>query len=1043
MCATASPFASPIHPRSATDMTAITRFFVDRWQFTLVVFVLLAALGAAAIVAIPKSEDPITRFPFVGVVVVLPGADAEQMERLVAIPLETALNGLEDVVAIDSTSRAGVVSMGVEFIYGVDPERKYDEVVRELNVVRPTLPDGVTVARADRRNPAQANVVQMALVSDTASYRQMEAYARGLRDAIERAPGVQQAEIWGAPASEVRISADLDRLAAYRLPLAALAAALEREGADTPIGAVEAGGRRFNVEATGGFDSLEEIRAVVLRSEGGSIVTVGDVAEVAWANDEQVHIARYNGRRAVFVTARAKLGETVFDVVNGIRAQVDAFAERLPPEITLERGFNQAETVSHRLTSLGRDFLIAIALVLLTLLPLGFRAALVVMVSIPLSLAIGVVAIHQFGYSLNQLSIAGFVLALGLLVDDSIVVTENIARHLRQGLTPRQAAIAGVKEINVAVVGCTATLLLAFVPLMSLPESAGDFIRSLPVAVVCTIAASLVVSLTIIPFLASRLLPASAAGHSNPILDVTMGAIHRIYRPALHVALERPLVTVIAGIALALLSLGLVPRLGFSLFPENDSPYFMVEIELPEGAAVSATDQAVLHADRVLASHDEVVWRFANTGRGNPQIYYNIIPAERQSNVGAIYARFDHWEPKEGLELVERIRAELATFPGARFNVRRFENGPPIEAPIAVRISGADINALVNLAADVEGILRETPGTRDIANPLAARLVDLDMNIDVAAASLRGVEPGAVDQALRIAVGGAQVASYRDPIGDAYPIVLRAPRDNTMPAQDLARLYVWNASGAATPISEIAAPRLQSGPASIDRYQRERTVTVSAFTAPGYLTSRVTADVAERLDEIDLPPGYALSFGGQAEAQSRSFGGLGPAILVAMFGIMAVLLLEFRSFAASAVVAFVIPFGIMGGLVALWLAGQSLSFVAMIGFVALIGIEIKNSILLVEFANQQREQGTPLKEAIERAGEVRFLPVLLTSLTAIGGLTPLVLENSPLYSPLAIVLIGGLISSTLLARIVTPAMYLLLAPKDRPADSATPAPAVA
>lgn len=1017
-------------------MQAFTRFFVDRWQFTLIFLGLLIALGAGAILAIPKSEDPIARFPAVTTVIVLPGADAEQMERLVAIPIETALNGIEDVREIRSNSRAGVSVVSVEFIYGVDPEKKYDEVVRELNVVRPRLPDGVTEVRARRANPAQTNVVQMALVSEDASFRQMEAYAKGLRDALERAPGVQEAEIWGAPPSEVRVSADLDRLAAYQLPLTAVADALTREGVDAPIGAVEADGRRFNVEATGAFDSLEEIRNVTLRASGDSVVTVGDVADVSWTNDQRLHITRYNGQRAIFVTARAKLGETIFTVIDGIEAQTDAYAPQLPENIRLERGFSQAETVSHRLGNLGRDFAIAIALVLLTLLPLGFRASIVVMVSIPLSLAIGVAAINALGYSLNQLSIAGFVLALGLLVDDSIVVTENIARHLRNGLTPRDAAIAGVREINVAVLGCTATLLLAFLPLLNLPEGAGDFIRSLPMAVICTIAASLFVSLSIIPFLASRMLPRSAAGHSNAFLDATMGAIHRIYRPALHIALGRPRFTVIASLLLFVLSLGIVPRLGFSLFPENDSPYFLVDVELPQGTAVSETDRAVMFADNVLASHEEITWRFANSGRGNPQIYYNVFPEEQQSNVGSIYARVDHWEAREGKALLEEIRRELDAYPGARILIRRFENGPPIEAPIAVRVRGADIQALTDIAGQVEQTLSATPGVRDISNPLAARLVDLDMNVDTNAAALRGVPAGAIDQTLRIAIGGAQVASYRDPIGDAYPIMLRAPRADAMLAADLERLYIWTGAGGAAPLSEFAHPRFSSSPARIDRLQRERTVSVRAYTAPGFLTSRVTEDVEARLAQLNLPPGYTLAFGGQAEAQSRSFGGLLPAILVALFGILAVLILEFRTFSVSAVVAFVIPFGIMGGLIGLAVTGGSLSFTAVIGFVALVGIEIKNSILLVEFANQLRAQGVDLREAVERAGEIRFLPVLLTSMTAIGGLLPLALENSPLYSPLAIVLIGGLISSTLIARIVTPAMYLLLAPKDEEAAAA-------
>lgn len=1014
------------------DLRGFTKFFIDSWQFTLVLFALMIMLGVSAIQSIPKAEDPIARFPGVSVSVVLPGADAAEMEKLVAIPLERAVNSLENVREITSFSTDGLTTVAVEFIWGEDPDGKYDEVVREVNVVRPTLPAGVVEVNLRKFNPAEAAVAQMALMTDTASPRKMESLAKDLRDALERAPGVQAADIWGAPITEVRVGVDVAKLAEYSIPIGAVAEALRREGADTPIGAVESGGRRFNVNATGAFESLDEIRATVLRAADGRTVRVGDIADVNWGASQQRHITRYNGKPALFVSVKGKLGEDVFSLRGQLDKQVAAFRKQLPADVTLIDGFDQSKTVSDRLGKLGRDFLIAIFLVLVTLMPLGFRASIIVMMSIPLSLAIGVIAVNALGYSMNQLSIAGFVLALGLLVDDSIVVTENIARRLREGLSPREAAIEGVREIDVAVIGCTAALLFAFLPLLNLPEGAGEFTRSLPVAVTVTIAASLIVALTIIPFLASRLLSSKDSGHSNPVLDATMGAIHSVYRPFLHWALERPLMTVTVALAAFILSLGLAPKIGFSLFPENDSPYFMVDVELPNGAALSETDKAVAHVDQVLASHDEIEWRFANSGRGNPQVYYNVIPDQTRPNVGQIYAKFKKWDEHEGKPVLEKIRTELAAYPAAQITVRRFENGPPIEAPIAVRIQGKDLAALSELASEVERVVRATPGTRDVKNPLAARQVDINLNIDADKAAVLGIPAGAVDDAVRLAVGGAPVAQFRDLTGDAYPIRVRLPGDGAVSAADLEQLYIWTQTGAAIPLSEVANPQFESGPARIDRLDRERVVTIRAYTQQGFLTSAVTRDVAARLDAIRLPPGYTLAFGGQAEAQSRSFSGLGAAVLIALFGVLAVLLLEFRTFAQMTVVAFVIPFGIMGGLIALFVTGNSLSFTAVIGFVALIGIEIKNSILLVDFANKLRERGVELREAVERAGEIRFLPVLLTSATAIGGLTPLVLENSPLYSPLAIVIIGGLISSTLIARIVTPAMYLLLADKRAP-----------
>lgn len=1020
-------------------MRAITQFFVTRWQFTLVVFLMLFVLGWNALFAIPKAEDPVTKFPGVNVTVILPGANAEEIEQLVAIPLEKVLNRLDDIDQINSRSEDGVGQVGIQFTWGVDADRKLDEVTREVTALRPSLPQGVVDFRIRKFDPAEAAIIQVALVSKDAPTRQMEALAKDLRDLLERVNDVQSADIWGAPPSEVSVELDPNKLAQYKIPPNLVAAAMRQEGRSDPLGALESGNRRFNIKATGSYQSLEEIAQTTIRARDGAVLRLGDIAKVEWSNAETRHLTRFNGQRAVFVTAKAKSGADVFRVTKGVDAALKQFELSLPKDIKLEAAFRQKDQVLERLNHLSRDFLIAILLVLITLLPLGPRAALIVMTSIPLSLALGVVSLNLLGYSLNQLSIAGFILALGLLVDDSIVVTENIARHLRQGLTPRQAAIEGVGEINVAVLGCTGTLLFAFLPLLNLPGGPGAFIRSLPVAVTLTIIASLIVSLTIIPFLASTLLNPKSSGHSNPVLDGVMGGIHAIYRPVLHWALLRPLTCVLAGLALCVASFALIPAIGFSLFPANESPYFIVDVETPEGSALSETDAAVQYADKVLASQKEIVWRFANTGRGNPQIYYNVIPAPEKSNKGSIYASVKKFEGDKTIALMNEIRGQLHQYPRARFQVNRFENGPPLNAPIEVFLHGRDLATLRSLAQTIEERIRAIPGTRDVENPIAISKLDLNLNLDTQKAALLGVEAGALDDNMRVLVGGLNVTDISDSAGDSYPVILRgAPLTPNDPSdkntylraptpQDLDRLFFWTQTGDAIPVSALADPRFEPTPSVIDRHKLERSVAILARIQPGFLTSRVTEAVMADLATLQLPPGYSFEFGGEAESASESFSGLGAAIVIAVFGVLAILLLEFGAFSQMLVVAFVIPFGIMGGLVALFVTGNSLSFTAVIGFVALVGIEIKNSILLVDFANQLRKKGVPVREAVEQAGELRFLPVLLTSLTAIGGLLTLAIEGSKLYGPLAIVIIGGLISSTMLARIVTPAMYLLLA----------------
>ena len=345
-----------------------------------------------------------------------------------------------------------------------------------------------------------------------------------------------------------------------------------------------------------------------------------------------------------------------------------------------------------------------------------------------------------------------------------------------------------------------------------------------------------------------------------------------------------------------------------------------------------------------------------------------------------------------------------------------------------MRIIGEDLPELARLAARTEALLREVPGTDNLDNPLRMPRTDLRVNLDRGAAAVLGVSEAAVDQMTRLAFAGLDVGRFRESDGDEYAITLGLPRSERATLQHWMRLVVPAASGRYVPMSQLASLEMESAPPLIQRYNRERTVTVTSYVKTGYLTDRVTQAVDARLAQERWPAGYRYEFGGEVESRSESFAGLNTAILIAVFGILIILVLEFRSFRGTLVVASVIPLGIIGGLLGLWLSGYTLSFTASIGFIALIGIEIKNSILLVDFTNQLRAQGLPLREAIEQAGEIRFLPVVLTTLTALGALLPLALQGSAMYSPLAIVIIGGLISSLLLSRLVTPVMYSLLSP---------------
>jgi multidrug efflux pump subunit AcrB len=1030
-------------------------FSVRRWQFTLVVFALLIATGLWALSAIPRAEDPTLKFPGSLVVVNYPGADPEDVERLVVDPIEDALAELEDVKKLSSTALDGLALIEIEFVYGSDPDRKYDEVIREVNVVRPTLPADVFSLEIRQFTPGTVNIVQFALVSPEADWRELRKHAENLEELIETAPGVRRAETWAYPNPEVRVAIDLERLAAARVTLGQVIAAVQGENASIPGGAVDVGLRRYNLKTSGSYESITEIGDTVISAQGGRVVRLRDVADVAWGAEEERYVGRFNGTRAVFVTASMKDNQNVFAVRDAIYERLPQFETALPSGVRLERGFDQSSNVDRRLSRLQFDFTIAIGLVILTLLPLGLRAAGIVMISIPLSLAIGLAALYLAGFSLNQLSIAGFVVALGLLVDDSIVVVENIARNVRQGMPRLQAAIAATDQIWLAVLGCTATLLLAFVPLLFLPEGAGDFVRSLPAAVLFTILASFFVALSIIPFLASRLLRGGAPRQpkqpwlaallargrhvvdrsdevADRLLAALMRAIHGIYGPALRWGLARPRTTVAAALGVFTLSLLLVPAIGFSLFPTADIPQFRVRIEAPDGASLADTDRALRFVEEKLAATPDIRWWFSNLGQENPRIYYNVLSRRASANIAEVFAEIEDYDSQKAGRMLDGLRAAFEEYPGARISVHQFENGPPVAAPIEIRVIGPDIETLRVLAGEVENLIAAVPGTRDVVNLMRLQRTDLDLGIDTEKAALFGVPAIEADRTVRLAVAGLAAGTYREPDGDEYDITLRLPIGARPTLELLQSVQVSSLAGRQVPLAQITDPQFRTTASQIKRYNRERAVTVTAHPATGYATDELTRQVLAKLDSVAWPPGYRYIAAGEVEARSESFSGLGVAMLVAVFGILAVLVLEFGSFRSMLIVFGVVPLGISGALVALFLTGYTLSFTSMIGMIALVGIEIKNSILLVDFTNQLREKGKALDDAIAEAGEVRFLPILLTSLTAIGGLMPLAVQGSGLYSPLAIVIIGGLISSTLLARLVTPVMYKLLPPVIEP-----------
>lgn len=1009
----------------------ISEYAVKNYQFTLIIFIMVIALGVTTILNMPRSEDPELSSPEFPIIIIYPGTSPKDMEDLVVDPLEAKLTALEGIKKVNSNISDGLVVMFAQYKHEYDVDSKYQEVVREVNNMRNELPPDIYSIEIKKWLPSNVNVIQAALISENASYDKLKKYAEYLKEDLEQLPQLKNVEIHGLPEKVVRIELQSDKMAKMRIPLEAVLGTVQSEALNIPGGSVDAGNKTFNIQTSGNYKSIDEIKNTIVYSYNGKNIYLKDIAQVYADFEKENHITRLNGHRAIFVVAAQKPGENISATQKIYLLVIERFKSKLPQNIDLVHHFDQADNVNKRLGGLGIDFLIAISLVAITLLPLGGRASLIVMISIPLSLSVGIILMNLMGFTLNQLSIVGLVVALGLLVDDSIVVVENIERWMREGYSRLDATIKATHQITLAVIGCTATLVIAFLPLVFLPEASGDFIRSLPMGVITSVIASMVVSLTIIPFLASRILKERADNsEGNVFLRGLKSLIHKSYARLLDKALTKPVATTIIAFIIFAASLFLIPVIGFSLFPPSEKPQFLVEITAPLQSSLDYTNQTARRIEAELRAHPEIKYFATNIGKGNPQIYYNVIPENERTDYAQIFVQLDeNTSAKRKIELIEELRNKWTPFEGSKVEVKNFEQGPPIVAPVEVRIFGDNLDTLRVLAAKVEDLIKKTEGTIYVNNPVSNLKSDIRVAINKEKAAMLGVPVINIDRTVRLAVAGFDVGKMTDEDGDNYKIQITKEKDKQNSLDAFNGLYVNNLQGTAIPLTQVASLKLESSPLTINHQNKTRMVSLSAFVKKGYLNDNVIKEVMNKMDGISLPPGYRYEMGGELESRQESFGGFSSVIVVTIFLFIAVLILEFKTFKSTLIVLSVIPLGIVGAVLALLITNNSLSFVAMIGLIALAGIEVKNTILLVDFTNQLRQKGKSIEEAIREAGEVRFLPIILTSMTAIGGLIPIALSTNPLISPLAIVLIGGLISSTLLSRIVTPVVYKLIPPR--------------
>ena len=1009
----------------------LPRLAIDNAPFTITIILLLVLVGVLSYLNMPRSEDPQFDLPVTLIEVVYPGASPSDIETLVVDPLEQEIADIENIKKIEAKIHNGAVRITIDFLYGTDAEAAFNKVKQAVSTVRPNLPSGIAELLVLKATPSSVAIMQLALWSEPTDYKTMELHAKLLEKRLETIASVRKASIWGYPRQIVAIDIDLALLKYYGLALIDINQILQGRALNITPGFVDAGTRRFNVKASGNFTQLVDIENTIISSSNianaNGVLKVKDIAHVSFADAEPSYLAYFDDIPAIFITVEQREKTNIFVLTKQINQEIELFQQNLPSDLKLAKLFQQADSVNVRVNGFFDNLTQGLVIVgLMALLFLGFREALVVILAIPISFLMAIGWLDFSGYGLQQMSIVGLIIALGLLVDNAIVVTESIHREKKLGKDIKQAAASGTSKVAWAIASGTITTMLAFLPMLMIQSNTGDFIRSMPVTVVLVLLASLFVALTLTPLLASKLLVVIDQGAKPKALKIqTLQHYANIfaeksYRNTLKVLIRHKIAVVIVSLVALMAMFSLFGQVGVSLFPKAEKPMLLIDVTTPANSSLAYTDEVLQQVRQHVKQYALVDKVALNIGNANPRIYYNEVPKRGMIRFGQALLVLKAYQADEVTALVKNLRDDFSHWQQAEITVKEFTQGPVTDQVIAIRLLSESLPDLEQVANDLAAKMRQLSGVVNIDNPIGMANTELVLTIDYQQASLSGVSIERLDNTISTILSGTTIGQFNDNNGEDYPIMIRRKIPTI---ESLSAIEISNNQGVAIPLEQLATMELKKGGSDFFHYQKLRMAKVSADVETGYSVGDITKELVAYLELYDLPKGMYFTLGGEEESRQKTFAGLTQVMLITAMGIFAVLVLQFKSILQPLIIFSSIPFAMAGSIIGLYLTGLSFSMMAFVGLISLFGIVVNNAIILIDTTNANLRSGLDKHSAILQASAVRFTPILLTTLTTIGGLIPLTLFGGGLWQPLGVVLISGLcisaISSFLLVPILT------------------------
>jgi hydrophobic/amphiphilic exporter-1 (mainly G- bacteria), HAE1 family len=1008
---------------------------IKRPVLTVVAMMMLVVFGIVALFQLDTDEYPEIDAPVVVVAIPYPGASPDVVEREVVDPIEEEISGISGIDRMRSNSFDSFANIIIEFDYSKDPRVATQEVRDKISGIRNDLPAEMEEPILTQFDPADRPILSLALSSPGLSSAELTRIADpGITRKLRGITGVATVNLSGDVERELVVEIRPRDLQAAGVSVGQVVQALQSQNLASPVGRLEGQLDERTIRLKGRLDSPADFKQLTVSQSQGRIVRLGDLADVRDATEEARSSAHYNDEVAVGIDILKSAGFSTTSVGDEIRQRIAELQQTLPAGVTLrivqDAGVRVEDSVFSVQEALIEGAALTVAVVFLFLN--SWRSTIITGLALPVSVLASFVAVWAFGFTLNTMSLLGLSLAIGILIDDAIVVRENIVRHVEMGKGHLKAAFEGTDEIGLAVTATTLSIVVVFIPIAFLGAEAGQWFKPFGLTIVSSVLVSLFVSFSLDPMLSAYWPDPHKPLEQRPFLSRVLGRFNlwfdrraEGYKGVIAWALDHRISMVTLAIAsfvgaLALPAMGIV---GAGFVPEMDVSAFQIDIETPPGSNLEYTRLKAQEIARIVRQRPEVAYTYTTVGGQGDAVDEGIVFAkmlpktERSRSQQMVVA-----EVRSAIKKLSGVSASIST----GFN--------PGEKQIQLQVYGTDAKELTRLAQSVAGELGRVPGAVDISLSTKGQKPELDVQLDRGLAGSLGVTVGEVAQALRPAFAGIDVGDWIDPSGETRDVTIRLSPQSRAVVGDLESLPLLVGGqgnpGASIPLGQVARISSALGPARIDHLDRDRVITVEGNTENRPL-SEVIGGVEERVAaNVVFPPGYGLRQGGEAEEQVEIFTQMFVAIGVAIMLMYFVLVVQFGSFLEPLSIMLSLPLSLIGVMLALMLTGESLNIMSMIGIILLVGIVAKNAILLIDFAKWSEEKGMERREALIQAGRVRLRPILMTTFALVAGMVPVAMgggEGGDFRAPLGIAVIGGVITSTLLTLLVIPTVYEILA----------------